>query len=264
MAVFAMSAMGSSATNYFVPGTVWEYQMPGDPGPQVIYSLSETDETESEGIYQVVFQYPHYDRYGNTDGVTEGGGIPVKLEGEKVYAYVTWGGNTGWQLIYDFSLKPGEGCWIKETANYATSEGMHVNEDLYFKYVGNVYNEWYDTEVMELKVFRTEEESTDDSNSVFEVYWIPEIGSLDDIFGHYRYPEEKDMCSGPGTYLTKVTDADGNVIVEFGKRSGIGAVEAEDCDAPAAYFDLHGRRISNPGHGLYILRHGEKASKVIL
>lgn len=51
---------------------------------------------------------------------------------------------------------------------------------------------------------------------------------------------------------------------EFGKRSGIEAVEIGNNDAPAAYFGLNGRLIVNPGHGLFIIRHGEKAAKVIL
>lgn len=38
-----------------------------------------------------------------------------------------------------------------------------------------------------------------------------------------------------------------------------------DTDAPVEYFDLNGRRVANPStHGIYLMRQGAKASKVIL
>ena len=36
-----------------------------------------------------------------------------------------------------------------------------------------------------------------------------------------------------------------------------------DENAPAEYFDLQGRKIANPEKGLYIVRQGNKVSKVI-
>lgn len=47
--------------------------------------------------------------------------------------------------------------------------------------------------------------------------------------------------------------------------SGVSSIFEEDKEnAPAEYFNLQGIRVNNPGHGLYILRQGSKASKVIL
>lgn len=37
-----------------------------------------------------------------------------------------------------------------------------------------------------------------------------------------------------------------------------------DSDIPATYYDLHGRIVTNPGNGIYIMRKGNKVSKVIL
>lgn len=37
-----------------------------------------------------------------------------------------------------------------------------------------------------------------------------------------------------------------------------------DPNAPAEYFDLQGRRVNNPENGLYIVRQGDKVTKVIL
>lgn len=46
------------------------------------------------------------------------------------------------------------------------------------------------------------------------------------------------------------------------QTSGIGAVEAEDADAPVEYFNLQGIRVDNPAHGIFIKRQGNKTSKV--
>lgn len=45
---------------------------------------------------------------------------------------------------------------------------------------------------------------------------------------------------------------------------GIDAVETEAAEAPAEYYNLQGIRVDNPRSGIYILRQGNKATKVIL
>jgi hypothetical protein len=40
-------------------------------------------------------------------------------------------------------------------------------------------------------------------------------------------------------------------------------VNSEDSDAPAEYFNLQGIRVTNPEHGVYILRQGAKAIKIV-
>ncbi len=44
--------------------------------------------------------------------------------------------------------------------------------------------------------------------------------------------------------------------------AGVDGVEIDE-NAPAEYFDLQGRKIANPEKGLYIVRQGNKVSKVI-
>lgn len=48
------------------------------------------------------------------------------------------------------------------------------------------------------------------------------------------------------------------------EETAISTIAADNTDAQATYFDLMGRQIANPGHGLYIIKQGNKASKVIL
>lgn len=51
-----------------------------------------------------------------------------------------------------------------------------------------------------------------------------------------------------------------------GKLTGaVIEVPADEADnAPAEYYTIEGIRVANPGHGLYIVRKGNKVSKVIL
>lgn len=50
----------------------------------------------------------------------------------------------------------------------------------------------------------------------------------------------------------------------YGEYSQISGIEnvASDPDAPKEYYDLQGRRIEHPAHGIYIIRQGAKARKV--
>lgn len=48
-------------------------------------------------------------------------------------------------------------------------------------------------------------------------------------------------------------------------ESGINdIVEADNSDAPVEYYNLQGVKVNNPDKGIYIMRQGTKARKVIL
>lgn len=54
-----------------------------------------------------------------------------------------------------------------------------------------------------------------------------------------------------------------NKIVVMGDEdSAISEIEATE--APAEYYNLQGVRVANPGHGLYIVKQGNKVSKVVM
>lgn len=46
-------------------------------------------------------------------------------------------------------------------------------------------------------------------------------------------------------------------------QTAIGSIEAEDADAPVEYYNLQGIRVSGDEPGLYIMRQGNKVSKII-
>ena len=59
-------------------------------------------------------------------------------------------------------------------------------------------------------------------------------------------------------YITKIT-----LTYALGTSTGVESVDS-DTNAPKEYYNLQGVRVENPGKGLYIVRQGSKASKVIL
>lgn len=82
---------------------------------------------------------------------------------------------------------------------------------------------------------------------------LPETDELKDVIGVVNY------------YQKKGADAPAASIypIEIKAAAGIAGVEA-DLNAPVEYFNLQGVRVENPANGLYIMRQGSKAVKVIL
>lgn len=58
------------------------------------------------------------------------------------------------------------------------------------------------------------------------------------------------------------SDGNGNLILVEDKGSNINEIEADN--APVEYYNLQGVKVANPEKGLYIMRKGDKVSKVIL
>ncbi len=77
-------------------------------------------------------------------------------------------------------------------------------------------------------------------------------------------------CDNPAYFTLaneglKLTAKDGNLVVADDTESGINdIVEADNSDAPVEYYNLQGVKVNNPDKGIYIMRQGTKARKVIL
>ncbi len=254
------------AANYFVPGTVWEYdELNGSGIDHETITLVETDRTASEGIYQLSIHHAASDHVGNRepDRDFEVLGNLIKVDGDKIYEFITRNETSDWYLIYDFSLTPGEGSKMWETRIYGPANDLALPRECYFKYVGNSFSEKFNTTVMELKVFRSKEESADDANSIATELWIPGVGSTCYFDGSYFYPTEL-IAGGSSFMLLKVTDAQGNVIVERSDNSAVETVETTDADSTSEHFDLQGRRVEHPSSGIFIEKKGRKVRKVAL
>lgn len=68
----------------------------------------------------------------------------------------------------------------------------------------------------------------------------------------------------PWSYTTN-DEAAGQSMVAIPPTSGIKDVVADDsADAPKVYYDITGRKVANPGPGLYIVRQGAKSHKELI
>ena len=61
-------------------------------------------------------------------------------------------------------------------------------------------------------------------------------------------------------YNTKLVDGY-PVLAWQSATSGVSAVEADETDAPAVYYNLQGIQVANPENGIYIVRRGNKVTK---
>lgn len=70
------------------------------------------------------------------------------------------------------------------------------------------------------------------------------------------------------SFATTATVNTGAVQVTYVEESGVisavSNIAADDENAPAEYYNLQGVRVNNPAPGIYIVRRGNKVSKVLV
>lgn len=70
-------------------------------------------------------------------------------------------------------------------------------------------------------------------------------------------------------FTFKAEDLKPQLYIAYTKKgsdipTGIENIAEEDVDAPVEYYTLQGIRVENPGHGLYIVKKGNKVTKIVL
>lgn len=190
----------------------------------------------------------------------------IKVDGDKVYACSNQDEHANWQLIYNFSLERGEGCMMPATTQRYVPKGDDIieNRELYYKFVSYEPVEKYEDLAMLVKVFESEEDSTDESKAIASEYWLRGIGGLWNFTDpYYYYIGDGLLCSDSYMYLKKVTSNNGNIIAVYDK-AGIEEVSAETTEVDAVYYDLSGRRVECPDRGIFIEKKGNQVRKVAL
>lgn len=79
---------------------------------------------------------------------------------------------------------------------------------------------------------------------------------------NYNATDSSMPATFEGTITFQLSGLKQPATVTFATGTGVDSVADEA--AEAVYFDMQGVRVENPGKGLYIVRKGEKVSKVIL
>ncbi len=99
-----------------------------------------------------------------------------------------------------------------------------------------------------------------------EAYSIKDGEKISDNTGATKY----ELVSGAGNIVPAYTEGSWTVTVDLKRMTVSGVNELSgiegvryDTDAPAEYYNLQGVRVAAPAHGVYILRQGSSAVKVI-
>lgn len=258
-------AVVGKAANYFEVGTVWTYKE--SVAGQVFHtnvSLIEAKDVDGNDCYMVVTDGVELDWEGNVKSGSDHRceGPLLKVDGERVYYFNTKEEVNDWDLAYDFSLVPGEGCFIKEWINRPDENNNSLPQrEYYFKFDEMVPSVDPSMEWMVMKVFRTKEDSAADTNAVATEYWLPGIGDSGKFLGEYFFPDELSVADYSSS-LIRVIDKEGNTV--YGLNSSICPNVDDEAKAPVDIYDLFGRRIHNPTNGVFIRVKGSEVSKVRL
>lgn len=205
----------------------------------------------------------------------------IKVDEDKVFFKFDDNESAEWYLLYDFGLKAGEGCYIYcpgvKSGNVAISK-------TYIKCAAisesSEYNGW---STMAL------EEYHDDSCTGFVDYgtWIKGLSSLNGLLDNNRFGDV-----GRSSILQTVVLEDGTVVFsnpsagvsEVSDSStapdirvdGLEILVSTDSEVPGSLFSQTGLALGHytfgktptsitvPGSGVYILKIGEKAHKVLV
>lgn len=270
--------MSAMAQNYFAPGTTWTYTTFLDwwPFDNMIETYQLVEAVNQDGEECLLEQihvrtpslnesdsdgYPQIKEYDTT-------GSYIKVEGDKVFAYSSKSQKSDWRLVYDFSLEQGQGCFLHteiHKAGMTDDKVFHEDyeRDCFFKFEEMVHLDEYQMDFMRINVYESESESTDASNAIWTEYWLRGVGAVNYFTASPVYFLPKgEWAGGNYTEVCCVTAENGDIIVKNSNWSGIDGISAETDGSIPIYFDLSGRQIEHPGHGIFIEKKGSHVRKI--
>lgn len=275
MLAMVLFPMLSSGQTCFKDGTVWKSvvygtQDPSAEGKTVIVAL---DGSEEIGGVQALRMF----RSAESNSTSHSLIAYIRTDGDKVYFCVPKSGASDWFLMYDFGLKPGDGCYV-----YSLSDGAQASEPYrtYIKCVGiDESGQDESQRTMSLEEF----DSETCSQSLGTGSWIKGVSSTFGVTRNNRF-----NVDGSGSRLLEVSN--GNEVIYSSGTTGItpGSIPSLDikvCGTDVQFSNIPegehlsvyttdgnevGRcvsaaglaRISLPGSGVYIIKVGGKLMKL--
>lgn len=269
-----MTALTANCQLHFKDGMEWKTLLSGTTEPIPTTAL----ETVTLKGDTTVNGFKAMKMYVQTVSETHNSGkelaAPIRTEGEKVYFYHD-SETPEWLLLYDFGLKPGEGCYV----HYLPTGSNRIPFRSYVKCVslGKDNDSGWDT--MTLEEYETDSCETSLGSGI----WFKGLGAEHGVLGNSRFD-----CAGLATVLIEAS-LDGKVIYKkknagIAEISGTGlsirvdglnlTVSGADGECISLYSDngtLAGNFrpkdgkacITLPGKGIYILRAGDKSRKIM-
>lgn len=202
--------------NHFTDGMKWRTQLYGTHEPEVVKSIEivTIEKTPDDNCFNMYRSYE--DNTSDRELIAV-----IKEEESKVYFNPNGLKSSEWYLLYDFNLKPGEGCFIYSPLAFSKDSEPYKT---YVKCIGidEKFNE--DWSLLRL------EEYNDDSclNIIGHGAWIIGLSSLNGILYNNRFEVD-----GFGSLLLEVSDDE--KILYSNKHSGI--IEITDTSIPNIKVD---------------------------
>lgn len=202
------------ATNHFKLGTQWTVKVGYDPASQktIVYTLEdgaypETEEQDALTLFRTD---------ENGERTLE---AVILCEGEKVFFY-DYDSPGGWELLYDFSLQPGDettlfsGMYNPDSQTYPKSVGAKCE-----KIETSLGNIPYEDGVFFLKTYN-QETGAQYSSAI----WYDGIGSTQGPLANFETGQDGILMN-----LVKVTNGD-EVLFDYDKLTGIQSlIDNESC-----------------------------------
>ncbi len=148
----------------------------------------------------------------------------IKTEDSKVFFRLHDSNNDEWYLLYDFGLKPGEGCYVYSPRASSTPYKTYV------KCVGIVDN-FESTELTALQL----EEYLDDSCDFLDGqgFWLKGLSSTNGFLQNNGF-----NLDGAGTKLIEISD--GQNIIYLSKDAGVSdIIDSSDADIKISGSDIY-------------------------
>lgn len=232
--IFILSIIAPLIANcesYFIDGMKWDMLYTGSHIPVHVYT-DVSVYLEGDTIIDGISAYKMYEEMNHVESSRELVTAVYEKDNKVWFRYFPDG---KWYLMYDFNLKPGEGCII-----YNVSHGMSKDRPPYSSYIKCVQTEdadsYYGHPTLHLEEYNLLiSDYTDLEYLIAKGTWLKGIGSISGVLENNRY-------DAVGVYSELVeASINGEILYRIGENSL--------CDLDLApikiAFDASGLNISN-------------------
>lgn len=286
-AAMAVVALGVSAQDYYLVGGFNEWTNPGD------YAfVAQGDGTYTVEVANLPGQFKVTNGTWDADG-NWGGKDDALLEPGVEYEMAVGGSN----LAYIETVKEINNATVTlrvtEEAKYITVTGDVVTQeapthiDLYV--MGSITS-WEFVDAQKMTYDETEGVYTYELAVADDAYlevageykiagngWAPNYGANEETLPLNENnmfttlvkgdnPGNASFALGEGIYTIYATMSEDkkSLEVEVEKTDSVSVITDDNADAPAVYYNLQGVQVNAPANGLYIVKQGNKVSKVLV
>lgn len=252
MLVLAVAALvpiaAVDAKTYFQDGMKWEMCKSGTQSPDPIF-VTETVSIDGEmdGMNARIMTC------GYTDPSQPTVSFYVLTEGERVYCSPVSSGDLEWHLLYDFSLKAGEGCYV-ESPSVSSSDGIFFRT--YVKCVSVKENdpEWQGWDTIRLEEY----DSHDCGRLIGSGIWLKGLASVNGVLDNNRFDSDG-VCSSLESASLK-----GETVYSRTPSSVTMSESDYESDIQPEYYSIDGVRLKDePSSGIYLKRKTSGVVKIV-